>query len=221
LGLRAIRLCLQQKEFFKVQLRAIFRANKEGNIRVMFPLVSTVDEIEEVKEFFKRVQEELKREGEEFKEKMKIGAMIETPSAALIVDHIVSELDFISIGTNDLVQYTLAVDRGNEHVAYLFSPLHPSILRLIKGVIESAHKHGKWVSMCGEMASIPECAPFLLGLGLDEFSMAAENIPSIKKTIRAFTLSEAKEVAAYALSLKREEEVSKFLKDALKRGEDA
>lgn len=213
LGLRAIRLCLKQKEFFRTQLRAIIRANKWGNIRVMFPLISTLEEIEEAKDFLKKIMEEL---GED-KGSLKVGAMIETPSAAMIADHIVKELDFVSIGTNDLVQYTLAVDRGNEHVAYLFSPFHPSIIRLIKFIIECAHKCGKWVSMCGEMASIPECAPLLLGLGLDEFSMAPESIPAVKKVIREFTLEEAKELSKHILSLKKEEEVKEALKEVLRR----
>ena len=183
LGLRAIRLCLERKDIFRSQLRAILRASTYGNIRIMFPMISCLAEFLKAKGFLLECMSELKDEGKSFNEKIEIGMMIEIPAAAIAADELAKEADFFSIGTNDLIQYTLAVDRLNEKVSYLYNPMHPAVLRLIKMTIEAAHQEGKWCGMCGEMAGDPNAIPMLLEYGLDEFSMNASSILEARKII--------------------------------------
>jgi phosphoenolpyruvate-protein phosphotransferase (PTS system enzyme I) len=213
LGLRAIRLCLQRPDIFKAQLRAILRAAAHGPIKIMFPMISTLSEIRESKILLNQCVQQLKKEGLVFRSGIEIGVMIEIPSAAIMADLIIQEVDFLSIGTNDLIQYTLAVDRVNESVAYLYDPLNPAILRLIQITVEAAHKAGKWVGMCGEMAGDPQFVPLLLGMGLDELSVSVSVIPEIKKVIRLMPYEKAKEIAQAALQLKTSQDVLKLIKD--------
>ncbi len=216
LGWRAIRFCLARPEFFKVQLRAILRASAEGNVKVMFPMISGIEELRSAKALIEECKQELRKEGKSFDEKIEVGAMIEVPSAALTADILAKECDFFSLGTNDLIQYSIAVDRVNEKVAYLYEPLHPGVLKLIKGVIEAAHNNNIWVGMCGEMAGETLIAFLLLGMGLDEFSMPPPRIPKIKEMIRKTKFSFAKEVAEKALTFPTSSGVADFLKSSLK-----
>ncbi len=213
LGLRAIRLCLKRPDIFKAQLRAILRAAAHGPIKVMFPMISTLMEIRESKVLLNECIQQLKREGQIFRSGIEVGAMIEIPSAAVVADILIQELDFLSIGTNDLIQYTLAVDRVNESVAYLYDPLNPAILRLVQMTVDACHKAGKWVGMCGEMAGDPQFVPLLLGMGLDEFSVSVSVIPEIKKVIRMMPFEKSKEIAKAALQMKTSEEVLKLIRD--------
>ncbi len=213
LGLRAIRLCLRYPEMFTKQLRAILRASAYGNLKIMFPMISGVDEMEQAKKILAEVQGQLRKEGVSFNEEMEVGAMIEIPSAALTADILAKSCDFFSIGTNDLIQYTLAVERGNENITYLYEPLHPAILRIIKQIIVAAHSHSIWVGMCGEMAGNPLFALILLGMGLDELSMSAVSIPEMKKIIRAVTLKDAREIAQKALDLHYPEEIYQLARE--------
>ncbi len=202
LGLRALRFCLKYPDIFRTQLRALLRASAEGNVRIMFPMVSGVQEFLQGREILESVKNELIRERIPISPKVEIGAMIEVPSAAVTADLIAKEADFLSIGTNDLIQYTLAVDRINENVAFMYDPLHLSILRLIKMVAEAAHSHGKWVGMCGEMASDSHFTQLLLGLDLDELSVVPAFIPKLKQIIRSTTIPESRRIAEEILSLK-------------------
>jgi phosphoenolpyruvate-protein phosphotransferase (PTS system enzyme I) len=213
LGLRAIRLCLKRPDIFKAQLRAILRAAAHGPIKVMFPMISTLSEIRESKVLLNQCIQQLKKEGQIFRSGIEVGAMIEIPSAAVVADILIQELDFLSIGTNDLIQYTLAVDRVNESVAYLYDPLNPAILRLVQMTVDACHNAGKWVGMCGEMAGDPQFVPLLLGMGLDEFSVSVSVIPEIKKVIRMMPFEKSKEIAKAALQMKTSEEVLKLIRD--------
>jgi phosphoenolpyruvate-protein phosphotransferase (PTS system enzyme I) len=213
LGLRAIRLCLKRPEIFKPQLKAILRAAAHGPIKIMFPMISTVAEVRESKIILNQCIQQLKKEGMVFRSGIEVGAMIEIPSAAIIADLLIDEVDFLSIGTNDLIQYTLAVDRVNEAVAYLYDPLNPAILRLIQLTVEACHRADKWVGMCGEMAGDPQFVPLLLGMGLDELSVSVSVIPEIKKVIRHMPYGTAKEIARAALKLKTSDEVFKLIRD--------
>ena len=183
LGYRAIRLCLDKKELFKVQLRALLRASVYGNLCVMFPMISGIEEFMQAKEVVEECKAELRSEGKEYSETIKWGIMVEIPAAAVMADELAKYVDFFSIGTNDLIQYTLAADRMSEKVSYLYNPMHPAVLRLIKMTIDGAHKHGKWVGMCGEMAGDERAIPTLVEYGLDEFSMSATSILNAKKII--------------------------------------
>ena len=216
MGWRAIRFCLARPDIFKTQLRAILRASVHANLRVMFPMISGVEELRKAKELLEDCKRELKNEGKYYNEKLEVGAMIEVPSAALTSDVLSREVSFFSIGTNDLIQYSLAVDRTNEKIAYLYEPTHPAVLRLIKGVIEAGHNSNIWVGMCGEMCGEPSLALLLLGMGLDEFSMPSASILEIKNVIRSVSLSRAKEIADEALTLLTGTDVEKFLQAKLK-----
>ena len=181
LGYRAIRLCLDRKDIFKVQLRALLRASIYGKLAVMFPMISGLQEFEQAKEVVDECKAELRAEGKEYSEEIQFGIMVEIPAAAVCADELAKHVDFFSIGTNDLIQYTLAADRMSEKVSYLYNPMHPAVLRLIKMTIDGAHKHGKWVGMCGEMAGDESAIPTLVEYGLDEFSMSATSILNAKK----------------------------------------
>lgn len=199
MGLRAIRFCLKEKEIFKPQLRAILRASTYGKVRMMFPMISGVGELREALAVVEEVRGELRRRRIPFDKEMPIGIMIEIPAAAIVADLLAREVGFFSIGTNDLIQYSLAIDRVNEHVSYLYEPLHPAILRLIRRVVEAGHDAGIPVSMCGEMAGEPFYSYALLGLGLDELSMNAAAIPRVKRILRKSVAYEAKEFAGSLL----------------------
>lgn len=199
LGWRAIRFCLQQRDLFREQLRAILRASAEGNLKMMYPMISGLEELEQANALLEEYKAELREEQVPFDENIQVGAMIETPSAAIVADSLARRLKFFSIGTNDLIQYSLAVDRMNERIAHLYEPTHPAIVRLIKGTVEAAHQCQIPVSVCGEMASDPVLVPLLLGLGVDELSAAPPLVSQVKYVIRCLKLTEAKELAEFAL----------------------
>ena len=196
---------------FKLQLRAILRASVHGKLKLMYPMVSGVEELRQANEVLEEAKKELRDKGEAFDNDIDVGVMIEVPSAAVTADILAKEADFFSIGTNDLIQYALAVDRANEKVAYLYEPAHPAVLRLIKNIIDSGHDAGIKVGMCGEMAGEPSFALILLGLGLDEFSMPPQVIPELKYIIRSISLKEAKNIAGEALKLSTGKEVEEFV----------
>jgi phosphotransferase system enzyme I (PtsI) len=199
LGWRAIRFCLAQPELFCAQLRAILRASAEGNVKMMYPMISGLDELNQANVLVEKCKAGLRAEKIPFDEKMEIGAMVEIPSAALIADTLAKRVKFFSIGSNDLIQYTLAADRTNEKVSHLYEPTHPAILRLIKMTVDAAHSHGVWVGVCGEIAGDPVLAPLLIGLGVDELSAAPPVVPQVKYIVRRLKLAEAQELAAFAL----------------------
>lgn len=215
LGYRAIRLCLDRPDLFKTQLRAILRASAFGNIKIMYPMIATVDELRAANRLLHEAQKELEQEGIRYNEDLEVGIMIEIPAAALIADQLAKEADFFSIGTNDLIQYTIAVDRMNEHISHLYQPFHPALLKLIKNVIDAAHAQGKWAGMCGEMAGDPLAIPVLLGLGLDEFSMSAVSILSARKQLLALKQSEMQDLAHKALQKGTAAEVRELIEDEL------
>jgi phosphotransferase system enzyme I (PtsI) len=211
LGLRGLRLCMKHRDMFKTQLRALLRASAFGNIKIMFPLVSGVQELRQVKTLVREIRSELDEQGIAYNRDLRIGIMIEVPSAALIADMLATESDFFSIGTNDLIQYSLAIDRSNENVGYLYEPLHPALLRLIKGVIDAGKRGGIPVSLCGEMASDPIYAVVLLGLGLEIFSMNPSSIPVIKNLIRSVRYRDCRRIAELALQKKTAQEIEEFV----------
>jgi phosphotransferase system enzyme I (PtsI) len=217
LGWRAIRFCLARPDVFKVQLRAILRASSEENIKVMFPMISGIEELREAKKILDECKKELKKEGKKIDEHISVGTMIEVPSAALTADALAKESDFFSIGTNDLIQYSLAVDRANEKVAYLYESGHPAVLRLVRSVIEVAHENHIWVGMCGEMSGEALFAFLLLGLGLDEFSMPPPRVPKIRELIRNVTFEQAKAFAEVAVKFSTAKEVERYLQEELKK----
>ncbi|MGL5291697.1 MAG: phosphoenolpyruvate-protein phosphotransferase PtsI [Vibrionaceae bacterium] len=211
LGWRAVRISLDRKEILRPQLRAILRASAHGKLRVMFPMIISVEEIRELKKALETYKAELRKEGVAFDEKIEIGVMVETPAAAAIAHHLAKEVDFFSIGTNDLTQYTLAVDRGNELISHLYNPQSPAVLTVIKQVIDASHAHGKWTGMCGELAGDEHATLLLLGMGLDEFSMSAISIPRIKKVIRKANYAEVKAMAEHAISLPTAAEIRAYV----------
>jgi phosphotransferase system enzyme I (PtsI) len=217
MGLRSIRLSLRNTEMFRVQLRAILRASVFGKIRVMFPLVSTITEFRQAKMIFRDVCEELAEENIPFDPDIPLGIMVETPATALMLELFVHEVDFFSIGTNDLLQYTMAVDRGNERVASLYRPFHPVILRLIRNVVKSAERAGVWVSVCGEMAANPMYIPLLAGLGIRELSMSTVSLAPAKRVIRNMKYIDAEAVAERALKCSSQEEVLELAQTFLRK----
>ncbi|MBW2143244.1 MAG: phosphoenolpyruvate--protein phosphotransferase [Deltaproteobacteria bacterium] len=217
LGLRAIRFCLKEPEILKTQLRAILRASIYGQVHLMFPMVSGLREILEAKEILAQAKDELDLEKIDYNHDIKVGIMIEVPSAVIIAEILARYVDFFSIGTNDLIQYALAIDRDNEHVAYLFQPFHPAILRMIQSVVSAAKNAGIGVSLCGEMAGDPLCLPFLLGLGLEELSMNARAIPLIKNVVRSITIEEARADFENMMKLNTAREVRAYAIEWTKR----
>ena len=216
LGYRAIRLCLDRKDIFKTQIRALLRASVYGNLCIMFPMIATIDEFKEAKQFVLDTKSELIKEGIKVSDSIQIGMMVEIPAAAVLADEFSKYADFFSIGTNDLIQYSMAADRMSEKVSYLYQPLNPSLLRLIKMTIDGAHKNGKWCGMCGEMAGDILAAPILLGLGLDEFSMSSSSILKARKMIRNISYKDMQELSNKALSLQTCKEVTDLVKESLK-----
>lgn len=213
LGFRAVRLCLDMQEMFRTQLRALLRASVYGNLKIMFPMIATVDEFRQAKAALLEEKERLVAEGVAVSDHIEVGMMVEIPAAAVLADQFAKEVDFFSIGTNDLIQYTMAADRMNERVSYLYQPYNPAILRLIYNVIEAAHKEGKWVGMCGEMAGEELAVPILLAFGLDEFSMSATSILRVRSQLKKLSKQEAERVKDHILSLATAEEVVRFVKE--------
>jgi phosphotransferase system enzyme I (PtsI) len=200
LGYRAIRISLDRQEIFRTQLRALLRASAFGKLRIMFPMIATIQEFEAAKKIFTEEKEKLVADGVKISDDIQLGIMIEIPAAAVLADQFAKHVDFFSIGTNDLIQYTMAADRGNEHVSYLYQPYNPSILRLVKHVIDSAHAEGKWVGMCGEAAGDPIMVPLLLGLGLDEYSMSATSILKVRSLMKKLSTEDMKKLADIAIN---------------------
>lgn len=215
LGWRAIRIALDRREILNAQLRAVLRASAYGRLAVMFPMIISVEEIRELKSVIEELKVELRNEGKDFDENIQIGVMVETPSAAVNAKFLAKEVDFFSIGTNDLTQYTLAVDRGNELISHLYNPMSPSVLSLIKQVIDASHAEGKWTGMCGELAGDERATVLLLGMGLDEFSMSAISVPRIKKLIRNVNYQDAKLLAEKALQQPTAAEIERLVIDFL------
>jgi phosphoenolpyruvate-protein phosphotransferase (PTS system enzyme I) len=215
LGFRAIRLCLEEQDIFRTQLRALLRASVYGNLKVMFPMIATLVEFREAKAMLEEEKTKLVNEGIQVADHIELGIMVEIPSTAVLADQFAKEVDFFSIGTNDLIQYTMAADRMNQQVSYLYQPYNPSILRLVKMVIDAAHKEGKWAGMCGEMAGDETAIPILLGLGLDEFSMSASSILKARSLIRQLNKADMENLAAIVLNMSTTEEVVEAVNQAL------
>jgi phosphoenolpyruvate-protein phosphotransferase (PTS system enzyme I) len=213
LGWRAIRFCLEKTDIFKVQLRALLRASVYGQLRIMYPMISGIEELENAHAVLEEVKSELRAEGIAFADHIPVGCMIEVPSAALTSDILARKADFFSIGTNDLIQYTIAVDRGNEKISSMYEPFHPAVLRLIKMVVENGHKAGIPVGMCGEMAGDPAAAVILLGLGLDEFSMSSFSLPEIKRIIRSATILEAEEFLGTLMDMRSFKDIDRYVRE--------
>jgi len=217
LGWRGIRVMLDKPDLFIEQLRAILRASTRKNVGVMFPMVSTLIEVRQAKKYLDEAKHQLRKENVPYDARMKIGVMIEVPAAAVIAEDLAEEVDFLSIGTNDLIQYLLAVDRGNDVVAGLYQEFNPAVVRFLRRIIERGKKKGVWVGMCGEMAGDPLATILLLGLGLDEFSVVPNMLPEIKKIIRSVKYSEAQKITKHALSLKTEKEIKDYLRSVMKK----
>ena len=215
LGFRAIRLCLEDQDLFRTQLRALLRASVYGNLKIMFPMIATINEFREAKAILEEEKEKLIQNGTKVSDSIEVGIMVEIPSTAVMADQFAKEVDFFSIGTNDLIQYTLAADRMNERISYLYQPYNPAILRLVKMVIDAAHKEGKWAGMCGEMAGDETAIPLLLGLGLDEFSMSATSILKARSLIKKLNRSEMEQLAFEALNKRTTAEVVELVEKAV------
>ncbi|MTI47550.1 MAG: phosphoenolpyruvate--protein phosphotransferase [Firmicutes bacterium] len=211
LGYRAIRLCLDRTDIFKTQLRALLRASAYGNIKIMFPMISSIEEVRQAKAVLEEIKEDLRKENIKFNEEIEVGIMVEIPAVAVMSDLFAKEVDFFSIGTNDLIQYTTAVDRGNRKISYLYNQFHPALLRLVKMVIDNGHKEGIWVGMCGEVAGDPKLIPILIGLGLDEFSMSPISILKSRWIIKNLSKKEMEEMAEKVINLPTAEDVEKFI----------
>ncbi len=216
LGFRAIRLCLEEQDIFRTQLRALLRASSYGNLKIMFPMIATLDEFRSAKVILEEEKQKLLSEGQIVADKIELGIMVEIPSTAVLADQFAKEVDFFSIGTNDLIQYTMAADRMNQRVSYLYQPYSPSILRLVKMVIDAAHAEGKWAGMCGEMAGDETAIPILLGLGLDEFSMSATSILRARSQIRSLKKSDMEQLAKEVLNMQTTEQVIAAVNHAVK-----
>ncbi len=217
LGWRGIRFSLARQDIFRTQLRAILRASAHGNVKIMYPMISGLDELLEANKILEEVKAELRSEGHRFDEKCEVGIMVETPSAVMIAEELAKHVDFFSIGSNDLIQYALAADRGNEKVAYLYQPLHPAVLRLIERTIAAGKKAGIWVGLCGEMSSDAVCAFVLLGMGIDELSTSPYVVPEIKEMVRSVYYSDAREVAHQVLKLGTPDEVRKVVLEHMEK----
>jgi phosphotransferase system enzyme I (PtsI) len=217
LGWRAIRFCLSRKDLFVSQLRALLRASIYGQLRIMFPMISGIEELTRVYEVLDEVKDQLRQEEVRFDPDVPVGIMVEVPSAAMTSDVLARKVDFFSIGTNDLIQYTIAVDRGNEKIAYLYEPFHPGVLRMLRMIIENGHAAGIPVGMCGEMAGDPMATLILLGLGLDEFSMSASSIPEVKRIIRDVSMAEAEELVGTVLDMKSYRKIDSFVQDLMEK----
>ncbi len=217
LGWRSIRICLDLPHIFKVQLRAILRASEKGNVKIMFPMVTSIEEIRRAKALLEEAKEELRRERLAFDEKIHVGIMIEVPAAAMMAEEFAREVDSLSIGTNDLVQYTLAVDRGNEKIAGMYTAFHPAVIRLIRQTVEGGHRAGVWVGMCGEMASDPLAIPLLVGLGLDELSVTLPFLSEVKRVVRSIRYSEAQKLAQRALTYDSAKKIQKYIRRFLRK----
>ncbi|WP_281883459.1 phosphoenolpyruvate--protein phosphotransferase [Paenibacillus sp. YYML68] len=217
LGQRALRLCLNEQELFRTQLRALLRASRYGQLKIMFPMIAVLEELLEAKRLLQEEKERLQQEGVELAEQIEVGMMIEIPSAALAADSFAAEVDFFSIGTNDLIQYTMAADRMNETVSYLYQPCHPSIVRLIEMVIRAAEREGKWVGMCGEMAGDESAIPILLGMGLHEFSMSASSILPARAQIKELSQAEWAGYTRQLLSMRSEAAIQQFVYEKRRR----
>lgn len=216
LGYRAIRICLDRIDIFKIQLRALYRASIFGKLKIMFPMISGLQEILSAKEIIEEVKQELRNEDIAFSDEVQVGIMIEIPSAAVSSDILAKHVDFFSIGTNDLVQYSLAVDRMNEKISHMYDPYNPAVLRLIKMVIDNGHKEGIMVGMCGEMAGDPSAIPVLLGLGLDEFSMSAASVLNARKLIRGLNYEKAQEIGEKVLNISTSKQIKEYINKSLK-----
>lgn len=217
LGFRAIRMALDNQELFRTQLRALLRASVHGNLKIMFPMIATLEEFNEAKSLLSEEKERLISEDIKVKDDIEVGIMVEIPSTAVLADQFAKEVDFFSIGTNDLIQYTMAADRMNEKVSYLYQPYHPALLRLIQNVITAAHNEGKWTGMCGEMAGDSEAIPLLLGLGLDEFSMSGTSVLKARRQISELNKKDMEDLTSAALKAKNSEEVLQLVKEYTER----
>jgi phosphoenolpyruvate-protein phosphotransferase (PTS system enzyme I) len=215
LGFRAIRLCLEEVDIFRTQLRALLRASVHGNLKIMFPMIATLNEFRQAKAMLEEEKAKLVEEGIKVADHIELGIMVEIPSTAVLADQFAKEVDFFSIGTNDLIQYTMAADRMNQQVSYLYQPYNPSILRLVKMVIDAAHKEGKWAGMCGEMAGDETAIPILIGLGLDEFSMSASSILKARSLIRNLNKADMEKLASEVLNMSTTEEVVEAVNKAV------
>ncbi len=217
LGMRGIRLSLHSPEIFMIQLKAILRASLYGNVRILYPMISSTEEIVQANRLLEKAKEDLRKQQIPFHEDIEVGAMVETPAAALCVEHLLKEVDFISIGTNDLIQYLLAVDRTNENLAHLYQPLHPSVLKTLQAVLRATRDSGKEVSICGELGGDPMATMLLLGLGhLDELSMEPHAIPKVKKVIRRITLDDARKMADHVLGLSSLEDINRYVNEEMR-----
>jgi len=208
LGWRAIRFCLENVEIFKTQLRAILRASAVGNVKMMYPMISGLTELRRANDLLNQCRQELREKGIPIDENMEVGAMIEVPSAAITADTLAREVSFFSIGTNDLIQYSIAVDRVNERIAHLYEPTHPAIMRLIKMVVDAAHAHNRWVGVCGEMAGEVMFTPLLLGLGVDELSTSPAQVPRVKRAVQSLDIGECLQMVEQARRLETSEEIA-------------